>query len=116
MKIFKFCFYFICLIGCIIQVFNVLIVYLKYPTVTQVKLEFRDKLELPQLSVCARFLDLFDYDRYNQEHQENQLIDFVKTNYKHSLIRSLMMNITVDDIYDYTPGVDNIFKECITRS
>lgn len=86
------------------------ILYFKYDVVTRVVTEIPSRVQMPALSACFRYSDVIDYERINS----------VKgTGYKLTLdprsIRQLQHEITVLEIFNFTPDVLNILQACRTR-
>ncbi|KAI1279577.1 hypothetical protein HDE_14072 [Halotydeus destructor] len=88
------------------QVCLILESYLAYRTVTVVVNSLPALAKPLDLSVCLRYSQVFDYERYNRENPENILIK--DHGYMHE-------NITIRKIFEYTPPTSQLFDSCIIR-
>ena len=99
----------ICVLGLITHLSLITIKYFDYETTTAVYLQFRDSVESPALSVCFRYIELLDHD-WAISRFGRKLLDG-STSHTEAIAR----NITLAEIFDHTPSVDDILIEGRTR-
>lgn len=105
---FKALFYAISMIGCIYQVSDILALYFQYEVVTETQMEIFAELKAPELNICFRYIDLFNYKQYSAETK----VTFAFTNETplEDKKRETFDTVTVADIFKYTPSVSNMYS------
>ncbi|KAI1279575.1 hypothetical protein HDE_14074 [Halotydeus destructor] len=96
----------LCVAGLSYQVYLILDTYLEYRATTVVVNKLPALLKPLDLSVCLRYSHVFDYERFNLDHPEATLRRSVR--YMHE-------NVTIKDIFEYTPPTSQLFDSCVIR-
>ena len=103
-KYFDFLYIFLCLIGCLYQIYQVSSSYFMYSSVTMIRIEIPQKLESPGFTVCVHYMNLLDVSNItiNGKSSKN-IFDYEKI-------------LTVKEIFKRTPSaVHNVFQQCRYR-
>lgn len=111
-KIVRCVFWFVSLLGCAHQISNIISVYFHYDVVTETTLKIFLELKAPELSVCIRYIDLFDYKQYSSD--KNYTFKFVPGDYGNQK-NETFDQVTVGDIFNYTPPTKGLFKSCTIK-
>lgn len=71
---------------------------------------------LPSLSSCFRHNELFKYEEFNKKYNTSALLNYTDrlASYQNGLILHKM--VTIDDILNFTPRVDEIIDSCEIRN
>lgn len=106
----RFLFLLSAIIGFLYQAYQISDEYFKYQTRTQVYITIPEKAVFHNLAICIAFNDLLDGKRLNQDAGINltQPQTFIETTEQ-------AVPVTVKQVFDYTPGVGEIFEWCIIR-
>lgn len=98
----------VCTFGFLYQIINLTDIYFAYETTSEVILHLPAILVAPDLSICLRYIDIFDYERYNRNANKS----LFKDAYPDNVMKSMF---TLDEISDYTPSVSDFLDECKIR-
>lgn len=85
--------------------------YLSYKTVTKLAIEVPLEVATPIVSFCPRYLDIFDYSRYNKDMNTSIEPNLLRL----SKIIHLQSLFTIADIFNYTPPIAHMFATCYIR-
>src|SRR5438128_141071 len=94
-----------CLVGCLLQVTEILKRYLAYNTTTHIAVHVPEILYTHDVSYCIRTIDIFDHQSY--ERRRKVKLNFKQDNDNFNAI-SLLNNVLVKDIYDFTPNATDL--------
>ena len=82
--------------------------YLKYIATSNVEMETADIVQIPALSVCWRYLDLIDFERFNSDTGSNLAPpDYSTIESRRSTFLAIQSNITVQQILEFTPKIED---------
>ncbi|KAI1278695.1 hypothetical protein HDE_14227 [Halotydeus destructor] len=93
------------------QVHNLGASYFSYNTVTKLDAELANEIRAPSLTVCPIYLDVLDVERYNRDHGRQLLV-------KSSSPKDIFgeeHQLTVKEIFDYTPDISSAISYCVIR-
>lgn len=116
MKILSLIYTILCVLGLMYQVFLVSFEYLKYGVSTSITLKQSNEYTLPSLSTCLKFVEIFDYDLYNQKRNKNVVFNDTTTETVYLSGNELQKLVTLEDMYQFTPSAESAFKECEIRN
>lgn len=95
--------------GFMYQVSDILNLYLKYQAVTELTIEIPKELKLPDLDICLRLIDTFNFSQFENERN----ITLTRANASESeTLSNLLYNVNPKDLIYYTPNLSSIFKQC----
>ncbi|KAI1281874.1 hypothetical protein HDE_13219 [Halotydeus destructor] len=100
----------ICVIGLSFQIKLVADYYFKYATVTEIMAVIPTKLYVPDLSLCIRYVDIFNMTRYTADTNIT-----IADNLKQDYFTRVQNTVTIADIFHYTPNENEIFDSCLMR-
>ena len=107
-KIIRHLFAILCMICMVIHIGVITHEYLKYIATSNVKMETADIVQIPALSVCWRYLDLIDFDRFNSDTGSNLAPpDYSTLESRRSTFLAIQNKITVRQILEYTPKIED---------
>ncbi|KAI1293055.1 hypothetical protein HDE_06699 [Halotydeus destructor] len=109
-KVFSYAFQFACLVGLVVQLWDVSSDYTEYRTLTAIEAEVPWRFNMPRLTTCFRYADIIDMDSYN-----NKTGKFSRVAPDMSFLSQGLVNATLADIFTYTPPTDNMIESCIVR-
>ena len=105
----------ICLCGLIYQTVLITNEYLQYGVSTSTILSETITYTLPSLTTCFKFYEIFDIDKYNQKHGSNFIYNNTDADASYFSGLQLQNLVTVDDIHQFTPSVNEIAERCEIR-
>ena len=100
-----------CSMGFTYQVNALATIYFKYDTSTELTIDTPSKLIVPDLTICIRYVDIFDFTKYNDGHNTSYEVNLVDN----EVIDQLETLFRLDEIFNYTPAVDDMFSSCVVR-
>ena len=100
----------ICLVGLMWQLIEVSIEYFKYETSTGIRMLFPDDVTFPDISVCLRYTDILDFDELNK--QTDRSYSFTTED---KMVRHYQENLTVNQIFSFTPNVNETLDGIVFR-
>lgn len=100
----------LCLIGCLYQVSDISSVYFLFQTKTSVEINIVTSLPMPILSTCWDLRNVMNFDVISHDFgfkipKFDSLSDYY----------SILNNLTIKQIFNYTPSVDSTIDACIIR-
>ena len=110
-KIFDPLFDLFCLIGLIWQTVEVSVLYFQYDVVTRVATDVPSYFPVPSLHSCIRYTDIVDFKKVNTALRTNWTFD--PENWD-AMLR-MQRELTVRQIFDFTPGVESSINRCILK-
>ena len=116
MKILSLIYTILCLLGLVYQVYLVSFEYLKYGVSSSITLKQSNEYTLPSLSTCLEFVEIFDYDLYNQKHNKNVVFNDTTTETVYLSGNELLKLVTLEDMHQFTPSAESAFKNCEIRN
>ena len=93
------------------QVQTISVVYFQYATATDILISLPGLIQIPDFTFCVRYFDVFDLSGFNAS--ENGDIHDTSTNDEH--IRELQSQVTIADIFNHTPDVNELWVRCLSR-
>lgn len=100
----------ICLLGLMWQLIEVSIEYFKYETSTGIRMLFPDDVTFPDISVCLRYTDILDFDELNK--QTERTFSFTTDD---KIVRRYQENLTLNEIFNFTPSVNQSLTSIVFR-
>ena len=105
-----------CLFGLVIHVGVITSEYLKYEATSNVEMETTDRLPIPALSLCFRYVDILDIARLNRDSS----MTLSPPNYtnrwsRQDSIAIVQKSITLRQLFDYTPSSSQLFTDSFIR-
>ena len=101
-----------CILGFIYQVCLVSILYFQYSANTEIKIEIDSIIKPKALSICTRYVDHLNYRRIRDENSERR--DWFPSP-DADWIRKYQHELTIAEIFKYTPRVTDTLKGVIFR-
>lgn len=105
-------FYLLTSFGFFYQIGNILDEYLEYETTTRLTVGIPETLRVPDLSACIVVSDVFDYDRYNRDHNTN-LENVNSSDFDAATV--LVNKVNLNALFNYTPAINSYVTECRFR-
>lgn len=100
---------FLCLSGCLFQVFQILPNYLTYGVESELAIFIPEYDKPNDLSYCVRYVDVFDFDMFFKDKNISFNYDDNDPNEKRLKLSPIA---SVRDIMKYTPHADDLLAEC----
>lgn len=88
-------------------------VYFQFATATDILISLPDKIDIPDFSFCVRYTDVFDLKSFEPSASENPSEKPTDSNDED--IRALQKKVTIEDIFKYTPNVEELWIRCLSR-
>ena len=101
----------LCLLGFIWQIIEVSIIYFTFDVSTRVSSDVPISFKVPSLHACYRYVDVLNYSKLNQELKSN----WSYSSYDGPAIRQLQHDLTIKNIYDFTPSEVDAIGSCRTK-
>lgn len=96
-----------CFGGWLYQVFEISSKYFEYSVGTRVYQDIQDEIQAPEISVCFRYVDIFNRDQFG-----NLTGRYFKRPIKEYEINELQASVTVKDIFTFTPYEFDSLEDC----
>lgn len=96
-----------CVAGFMFQSYDILSLYLRYMTASVVGIKSDQTLIPPDISICIRYVDILSQGGLTPE--EKKLRD------KRQRIREIEANMTIKQVFDWTPSAEQIMSGCIHK-
>lgn len=112
MKASKVLVYLLAFSGCLYQLCEILDMYFTYPMITELTVSMPDKLPVPDLSLCVRYVDIFEFERYERENRIKLRIGS-EQNSDLPVLKRTFQKVTIKDIFDYTPQEEKLINWCL---
>lgn len=109
----SFMFYLIFFSIAIKQTIDVCVIYFNYSVVPELLMSIPMKLKAPGVSMCIRYSDIFDTRRYAMDNNRTDVPD--TSSLITEDIRKLESMVTIVDVFNYTPPINNFVNECRIR-
>src|SRR5690349_21407810 len=97
-------FYIICIIGCSYQIYDMVSTYMMYKTNTQIHMSMPVEISFPYMTLCVPYDTVTD------------LTKFKKKGLKSEIGLKILGNLTIAQIFEFSPETNNLFKTCRIRS
>ena len=110
LKTFAFIFDAACFFLALFQVIQCLEMYFEYRTLSRITQNMEICQPTPAVAFCVRYLDIIDVQGLKRDFGVN-----VKRTNKYEEISQEMGKLTVKQILDYTPSINESMKECVIR-
>lgn len=110
MHLYRNLFRFACFLGLAVQLFFVGHSYFRYDTVSDLLIDIPKDIDLPDLSICFRYTDLFNKAAF--QNQTNTTLPFIDTDSELNTVQKL---VTIKEIFSFTPPTKGIIKSCLFR-
>ena len=82
---------------------------------TELSIDIPTELKSPDLSICLRYVDIIDIGRFSRDRNISIGESDVNGKYSPFNIQLVQESVTIADIFNYTPSVDDIFLSCLAR-
>ena len=102
----------LCLLGCVFQVYKVSDLYFRYQATTEIDIEIPEIVSGKAISVCSRFVEHLDYERIARDSKSRSSWHY--SNQVH-WIRKYQHELTIKEIFKYTPEVNTTLSRIIFR-
>ena len=109
-------FWIICFIGLIFHASIITKQFFEYPITNSVQMDTPVTVSVPQLSVCFRYSDLLKLDELNSA--TGMQLEWTKPSKVKEVIRMVSLihrNITLKQIFDFTPKADEVYATGLIR-
>lgn len=107
LKLFNWFFSFICFIGAIYQISHIARIYFQYKTSSKIAIAIPRQHKLGPFSTCVRFTDILDYGRIQKDHPGRSEWKLTATA---EGIRTYQKELTIKEIFNYTPKGESIIN------
>lgn len=100
----------ICSIGLMYQIESVSERYFEFRTKTLINMVLQSKVGYPSVSICFRFNDMLDREKI-KKYKNIKLKHWSEPGYDNDKFFSNTMNLTVSEIFNFTPMEDNVLAK-----
>lgn len=97
----------ICVLGLVLQVNEVSISYFKFQSDSRVKVAPHFNIKVPSTSICFRVVDIIQPSKIKSKWR-TKIYKFGHRLFNWKKFGNFRMNTSVGELFDYTPGVDEI--------
>lgn len=108
-------FWMVCFIGLLVHVYFISEKYFAFEATTNLRLDVPQKLPVPALSTCWRYGDLLDVETLRKDIPTIQRVDLNALESERLSSRLIQSLVTIGQVFNHTPSVDEMFANCIVR-
>lgn len=102
-----------CLFCLIFHVSEISLDYFAYTASAKVRLDIPQNVTLPSLSACWRYADVLSNEFLTRINQ--QPVNFDNSDTTGQTVNKIQSLVTLKDINDHTPQIDDLYLDCIIR-
>lgn len=105
-----------CILGFWYQVYEICDIYFAYEVTSELTLTVPDALHMSDLSLCFKYIEIFDLERYNRIHGPTDGQPLFRKTDNLTNVQYLQTLFTVRQLFEFTPSEENVLSECIVRN